>query len=285
MNQIKTTLFLIGMPLLMILIGEMLAREVGVFIAIILTIFMYISAFTADTALLNLYHTHSATAEEKEKITGIISTLSKKIGMTEPTVYFVQDESPNAFSIGLSESTSKLIVTTGLLKKLNKNELTAVLAHELSIIYYAEISLSTITTAIADFFIGFTNPVNFKKIIDDRLKEPGKINLILIKVFGPIASFFVKLGRSKDNILHADAMAVKLCGESKSLVSAIKKIENAQQEHVFSAAQLLPATSHLFFINPLQKPALLRWFNTQPSPEDRIKVFEGSETKANKSTK
>src|SRR3990167_10547333 len=100
MNQLKTWFFLLGLPLAILLLGDLIAHEIGVCVAIFLIILMYIGAFSANTVVLNLYGARKADSDEASQLKTIVTSLAQKAGLPVPTIYLIKADSPNAFSIG-----------------------------------------------------------------------------------------------------------------------------------------------------------------------------------------
>lgn len=274
MNQMKTWYFLLGLPLAMILVGDLVAHEAGVCFAIFLTILMYIAAFNANGIVLRLYHAQEAGADDVPQLKIIVSSLAQKAGLPVPKIYLIKDDSPNAFSIGRSSAKSGIVVTTGLLDALNQDELAAVIAHELSHIDHQDTLIATISAAIAGFFSGLANTATWKKFFDEKEVVEDKINPTLMRFLGPIAAGLIKISISGSKEFIADQDGAKLCGNPQALASALEKIEQSKTTQVFAKAELLPATAHLFFVNPLRQSQLISLFHTQPPTAERIRELQ-----------
>lgn len=274
MNQVRTWLFLLGLPLATVLVGDLVAGEAGICAAIFLTILMYMSAFSANKTVLHLYHAREAGADDVPQLKTIVTSLAQKAGLPIPTIYLIKDDAPNAFSIGHSSAKSGIVVTTGLFDVLNQDELAAVVAHELSHINHQDTLIATISAAIAGFFSGLANTAIWKKFFDEKNKVEDKINPTLMRIFGPIAAGLIKISISGSKEFIADHDGAKLCGNPHALASALEKIEMSKTNKVFAKAEILPATAHLFFVNPLQQPQLVSLFHTQPLTAERIRQLE-----------
>lgn len=274
MNQVRTWFILLGLPLAMILLGDLVAGEVGVIVAIFLSILMYISAFSSNSVVLHLYHAQEAGSDDVPQLKTIVSSLAQKAGLPIPKIYLIKDDSPNAFSIGHTSTKSGIVVTTGLLDALNQDELAAVIAHELSHIQRQDTLIATVSATIAGFFSGLANTASWKKLFDDKNTVEDKINPTLMRIFGPVAAGLIKISISGSKEFIADNDGAKLCGNPQALASALEKIEMSKTNKVFTKAELLPATAHLFFVNPLQQPQLVSLFHTQPLTAERIRQLQ-----------
>lgn len=274
MNQIRTLLFLLGIPLAMILIGDLVAHEAGVCVAIILTVLMYLSAWSANGALPRLYNARETTLDDLPKLKTIVTALAQSTNLAIPKIYLINDDAPNAFAIGRNKNQAGLVITTGLLDALNEDELKAVLSHEFSHIQQQDTLIAGISAVVAGFFTGLANTTIWKKIINEKSKAEDKINPTLMRIFAPIASVLIKLAVSPAKEFLADHAGAKLCGNPQALASALEKIEKSKEKMVFSKAELLPTTAHLFFVNPLQPTGTASLFDIQPSTANRIRQLE-----------
>lgn len=274
MNQIRTWLFLLGLTLAMILVGDLVAGEAGVFLALFCIILMYVTAYNSNGVILRLYQAKEAGTDDAPQLKAIVSSLAQKAGLAVPKIYLIKDESPNAFSIGHRKTKSGIVVTTGLLDTLNQDELAAVIAHELSHINHQDTLIATISTAIAGSFSGLANTAVWKKLFDETNKVEDKINPTLMRIFGPVAAGLIKISIPSAKEFIADQDGAKLCGNPQALASALEKIEMSKTNKVFAKAEILPATANLFFVNPLQQPKLVSLFHTQPPTPERIRALQ-----------
>lgn len=274
MNQAKTLFFLLGIPLFLILLGDLIAGEAGVVFSVAISILMYFTAWNANGVILRLYHAREANPEEITKLKTLVTALTQKANLPIPKIYLISDDSPNAFSIGRNINNAGLVLTTGLLDVLDEDELTAVLAHELSHIKHHDTLITTISAAVAGFFTSMANTATWKKLLDEKQKVADKINPTAMQILAPIASILIKISTSGEKEFQADRDGAALCDHPKALASALTKIEKSKEDIVFTKAELLPATAHLFFVNPLQPSKIADLFAIQPPTAERIRQLE-----------
>jgi heat shock protein HtpX len=167
------------------------------------------------------------------------------------------------------------------LKRLNRSELEAVIAHEVSHIIDYDMRLMTVVavfvgmiTLISDWFLRwsfFSSRDNDRRSVNPIVVVIGLISLIL----APIIAKIIQLAISRRREYLADASAVKLTRQPQALISALRKLASDP----IPLSQARPATAHLYITNPLKKKGgkfrkLASLFSTHPPIEERIAALE-----------
>jgi heat shock protein HtpX len=187
-----------------------------------------------------------------------------------PKVFVMDNPQPNAFATGRNPDNAAVAVTTGLLQRLNKDELAGVLAHELGHIKHRDTLLMTITATLAGaismlanfgFYFGGGNRSN---------DGVGPIGGILLVILAPIAAALVQFGISRGREYEADRIGAEISRQPLSLASALRKISAAAEQIVNAPAERNPASAHLFIVNPLSGARMDNLFSTHPNVENRI---------------
>jgi heat shock protein HtpX len=201
-----------------------------------------------------------------------------------PRIFIIEDESPNAFAAGNSPEKASVAVTTGLLKKLNREELTGVLAHEFAHIRNYDIRLSTVALAIAGliaFLAQFSTRMMFwgggRRRRSDNSGGAGIILLILsllILVLSPFVATIIRLALSRNREYLADASAIEFTRNPEGLKSALIKIATSDPMEAANAA-----SASLYIVNPFKRMKEGEaendgLFSTHPSTANRIKRLE-----------
>lgn len=201
-----------------------------------------------------------------------------------PRIFIIEDESPNAFAAGNSPEKASVAVTTGLLKKLNREELTGVLAHEFAHIRNYDIRLSTVALAIAGliaFLAQFSTRMMFwgggGRRRSDNSGGAGIILLILsllILVLSPFVATIIRLALSRNREYLADASAIEFTRNPEGLKSALIKIATSDPMEAANAA-----SASLYIVNPFKRMKEGEaendgLFSTHPSTANRIKRLE-----------
>jgi len=211
----------------------------------------------------------------------VVENLSITGGLPKPKIYLIEDTAPNAFATGRDPKHASIAVTSGLLEKLDKNELEGVIAHELSHVGNYDIRLMTvivilvgIVALLSDFFLRWTWFGGRRRSDGDS----GQLGLILFAVaiimaiLAPLAATLIQLAISRKREFLADASGSLLTRYPDGLASALEKISK-DREPLEVANK---ATAHLYIENPFKETSENRgWlaglFDTHPPVEERIK--------------
>ena len=194
-----------------------------------------------------------------------------------PQIYIISTYAPNAFATGRDPKHAVVCVTSGLLSKLNRSELEAVIAHELSHIKNYDIRLMTIVSILIgslSILINMAYRSSFFRRDNDR--EDNQANTIIailgfiMIIFAPIIAQLIQLAISRRREYYADASAVKLTRQPQALIDALTKI--SQDDSVFETAST--ATASLYITNPFKGNKIASLFSTHPPIEDRIKALK-----------
>lgn len=277
-NKVKTffiiTFFIIFVMALVYFISLWLFEDsyIAVAIAFILALISsLISYFTCDKMVLSLNGARIATKEEFLQLNEILEGLCIAANLPLPKLYVIESNALNAFATGRNPKNSVICVTTGLIKKLDKNEMEGVLAHELSHIKNYDILVSTIAivmvglvSILADLFShGFYRTDDGD---DDRNPILMIIGLIFI-ILSPIFANLLNLMISRNREYLADATAVSLTRNNEGLIKALMKIDD--DTNVLKTAN--ETCSSLYISDPFKKKKERdSIFSTHPSIANRI---------------
>lgn len=274
--------FIVFLTLVVYFVGLIWLEEASVALAIGAMIFSVVSAwgsyYFSDKIVLSLNGARPATKEENQRMVENLEGLCIAAGLsTIPKLYIMDDGSPNAFATGRNPEHAVICVTTGLLKKLDGNELEGVLAHELSHIKNYDILLQT----IAAVFVGFVTIISdlfFRISIrssgdrDSDNNSPLQLVLIIVGIIflalSPLFANLLKLALSRNREFLADSSAVELTRNPDALISALRKISSDTDP----LEQANKATECMYISNPIKdkKGKTSSLFSTHPSIEDRI---------------
>jgi heat shock protein HtpX len=180
-----------------------------------------------------------------------------------PAVYVIDDTAPNAFATGRDPAHASLAITSGLLEKLDREELQGVIGHELSHVRNFDIRFSLIVgvmvgtiALLADFFLRFTFWGGMSGRRSSNRDSGGNglqavilVVAIALAVLAPIISRFIQLAVSRQREYLADASSVELTRDPYGLERALAKI--ATDQEVLEVANR--GTQHMYFTNPIKK--------------------------------
>ena len=259
--------------------------QIILLIAVIISVTQaFLSYFYSDKIILSMVKARRIEKEDNPELYRIVENLSIAAGLPMPRVYIMDELQPNAFATGRNPKHSAVVVTIGLLKKLEKPELEGVIAHELSHIKNKDILLGSVVVVlvgvvalISDFFLRSLFWFGPRR---DSEREGGGIFLILgiiAAILAPIAATLIRLAISRKREFLADASAVLLTRYPEGLARALEKI--ASDKSPLRVAK--NATSHLFIVSPLKGSQTRNWFAkifmTHPPIEERIKALREME--------
>ena len=245
--------------------------------------FAFISYYSSSSVALGISGAKEVTKEQEPELVRKVENLSIGAGLPMPKVYVIEDGSPNAFATGRDPDHASVVVTRGLLDKLEPLELEGVLAHELSHIGNYDIRVMTIVVVLvglaalmADFMFRLTFFGAGRRSGNRGKGGGGAIAIIyLIAILGaimaPIAAQAIRFAVSRQREYLADASSALLTRHPEGLASALEKI--AADPDPLEVAN--KATAHLYINNPLRehKSWLNNMFTTHPPIEERVKLL------------
>lgn len=252
------------------------ALVIAVGIGTLTALFSY---YGGDKLVLASSNAREVTSQQAPQLYNVVNEMAVAGGVPMPRVYVIDDPSPNAFATGRDPQHSSVAVTTGLLQKMNREELQGVLGHEMSHIRNYDIRFTLIVgvligsiALLAGFFLRYTFWFGGGRRSNDRgggggfalvLLVVGLVMAALSYVFGTL----VQMAVSRQREYMADASSVALTRNPHGLESALAKLA-ADNEPLRSVNG---ATQHLYIVNPLKKFGGGRaLFSTHPAIVDRI---------------
>jgi heat shock protein HtpX len=237
------------------------------------------SYYGGDKLVLSSSHAKEISPQQAPALYDVVNEMAIAAGVPMPKVYIIDDPSPNAFATGRDPQHSSVAVTTGLLQKMNREELQGVLGHEMSHVRNYDIRFTLIVgvmvgsmALLAGLFLRYTFFFGGGRRGSNRDGGGGlAILMILLGVVMSVVSYFfgalVQMAVSRQREYLADASSVELTRNPHGLESALAKLAS-DNEPLHSANG---ATQHLYIVNPLKKlgggSAL---FSTHPPIVDRI---------------
>ncbi len=270
-NNLKTVLLLGLLTGIILYIGSFWG-ESGLTIALIMSIVMnFASYFFSDKIALSMYHAQPVAREQAPQIYRILDFLCSRSGIPMPKIYIIPDESPNAFATGRNPEHASVAVTQGALNLLNEDELTGVLAHELSHVKNRDILISSVAATLAGVIMWIANMARFAAFFGggrDRDDEGGgALGGLVTIIVAPIAAMLIQMWISRTREYQADASGAEAAGNPNGLASALQKLENYSKRIPMEAS---PSTAHMFIMHPFSGRSLMNLFSTHPPTQKRI---------------
>ncbi len=237
--------------------------------AILSSVYIAISYFLADRAILSLSGARLAQKNEFPYLLNVVEGLSIAAGIPVPKIYVIDDPALNAFAVGTSPDKASVAFTSGLLQTLNRAELEGVAAHEISHIKNYDSRMATLVV-ICIGLVAVLADLGARSLFFSRRRGEGRgggvfmlIGLAVL-ILAPIAAHLVRLALSRQREYLADASGAQLTRYPEGLASALEKIGKMGSRVQTSS----DATASLYFANPLSSFQLL---STHPPLQERIK--------------
>ena len=248
-----------------------------------------LSYWKSDAIALRMSRARPADPSEYARLHNIVEGLCIAAGLPKPRLYIIDDDAPNAFATGRNPRHAAVAVTTGLLERMNRMELEAVIAHELSHVKNYDILVSTlavtlvgVVTLLTDFSLRFLWWGGPRHRDDSRAGGAGPaaalavVGLVLLLV-APLMAKLMQATISRRREALADVSGVTLTRYPPGLISALEKLRD-DTTVVHSSSR---ATAHLWVESPLartpdegRRVRLNRMFDTHPPLEERIQALK-----------
>jgi heat shock protein HtpX len=276
-NNVKTVLMLGLLSGIILFIGSFWGEH-GLTIALLLAVLMnFGSYFFSDKIALRMHGAQPVTREQAPRLYSIVEFLCSRASIPMPKLYIIPSDSPNAFATGRNPAHASVAVTEGAIRLLDENELTGVLAHELSHVRNRDILISSIAATMASVIMFVANMARFAAFFGggrDREDEGGGGALagLVTIIVAPIAAMLIQMWISRTREYEADASGASIAGSPHGLASALQKLEAYSKRLPMEAS---PSTAHMFIMHPFSAGALGTLFSTHPSTQKRIERLLG----------
>lgn len=245
----------------------------------------FASYYWSDKIVLGISGAKPIEKKNNPEVYRLVENLCIAGGLPTPKIYMIQDTATNAFATGRDPKHAVICFTSGILDKLNKQELEGVIAHELSHVGNKDTLLMGVV-AILVGMIALLSDWYLRSMLfggrDRGENKSGAIFMVIalvVAILAPIIAMLIQLAVSRRRELLADASGVLLTRYPQGLASALQKI-SADSEPLEAANR---GTAHLYIVNPLKGKAAAGFFvglfNTHPPIEVRIKALREMEGK------
>jgi heat shock protein HtpX len=280
-NKRNTIIIMIGFVIFISLIGCAFAYAfndwyISAYVLVISSIYAVVQYFLAARLAIAMTGAKEISKKDCPRLYNAVENLSITSGLPMPKVYIIDDPAPNAFATGRDPEHAIVAATSGLVDIMDNNELTAVMAHEMSHVKNYDIRISMIVFGLV-CLVGYISDLGLRMLYysdrdDDDRSPVGLIMVVLIGIFAPIAASLAQLAISREREYLADISAVKLTRYPEGMISALKKLD----EHGRPMRRQNSATSAMYISNPMKKGIFSKLFSTHPPIEDRIERLENA---------
>ncbi len=272
-NHIKTVLLLGVLTGLLLWAGSVFGGRTGLAIALAFSLLMNLGTyFFSDKIVLAMYRARPAHKKDYPKLHKIVADISKKAGIPKPKLYIVPTQTPNAFATGRNPKNAVVACTEGILDLLNEDELTGVLAHEVSHVKNRDILVTTIAATIAAVISYLAMMARWAAIFGgmrgDNDNNNNLLGLLALAILAPLIAIILQLAISRSREYLADSTGAKTIGNPKALASALEKLHHGVKAKPMRGNSV---TSSLFIVNPFSAAGIAGLFSTHPPMKERVK--------------
>lgn len=279
-NTLKVYMLMTILTMVLGVLGSLISASFGWGLTgtgsflIMIGIYDLIAYFYSDKIVLRISRARPLSREQAPELFDCVARLCSKIGIPQPKLYLLEDNSMNAFATGRNHQNSAVAVSKGLLQKMSLDEVEAVVAHELAHIRNFDMR----TMAIVSILVGAVSilaDLYWSSSIMEKAQEKDTSGAfaiigIVLSMFAPLAAFFIQMAISRKREYVADAGSADIAGKPKALASALRKISM----DVRLPKHLSVSTAHLYFSTPAADSFIDRLFSTHPPIDERIRLLE-----------
>jgi len=285
-NKRKTWVLLIVFFLLLAIVGYavgylfMRSGLGGLVIALIIGFIYALSMiFQSTEIVMSMNGAREVNEQTASTLYHVVEDMAMVAQIPMPRVFIIDDASLNAFATGSNPQNAAVAATSGLLAIMNREELEAVIGHEVSHIRNYDIRISTIAVALASAITLLSSMAGRMmwwggagrgRRSDDRDSGGHEIIMLVVSllaiVLAPLAATLVQLAISRQREFLADASSVELTRNPQGMINALRKLDNSQpmSRHVDDAS------SALYINDPQKRGGLQKLFYTHPPISERI---------------
>ncbi len=273
--RMLTTLFLLGLLYVGFVAALLVLLKSWILVVVIAAGVLVVQYWYSDRIALFALHAREVSAEEEPRLHGVVDRLCAMADMPKPRVAVSAMDLPNAFATGRNADHAVLCVTTGLVRRLEPEELEGVLAHELSHVAHRDVAVITIASflgVLAGLLVRFAF---YSELFGGRRNDQNTAAVLAIIMAVSAAvyaiSFLLIRALSRYRELAADRSAALLTGRPSALASALTKVTGDIARIPTEDLRTAQAFNAFFFSPALGEGAVLaRVFSTHPTLERRL---------------
>jgi len=267
------TLFLLGLLYVAFAAALIVLLKSVVLVVVIAGGLLFAQYWYADKIALFAMRAHPVTAEQQPQLHGILDRLCATADMPKPGIAVADTDLPNAFATGRNSEHAVICVTTGLLRRLDEEELNGVLAHELSHVAHRDVAVITIAS-----FLGVLAGLLVRFAFYSQLLGRGRRNqnvlavmaaVMLVSATVYVVSLLLIRALSRYRELAADRSAALLTAKPSALASALTKLDGDIARIPVKDLRTAQAFNAFFFTPASKKPTGARRFLATHPPLDQ----------------
>jgi len=272
MSTLRTTMLLAALTALFMGLGFTIGGPRGAMIALVVAAGMNLFTFwNADKIVLRMHNAREVDMGTAPELVGIVRDLALRARLPMPRVYLIDQDQPNAFATGRNPDNAAVAATTGLMRILDRDEVAAVMAHELAHVRNRDTLVMTMTATIAG---AISMLANFGLMFRGGNGQQNMIATLLAVLVAPFAAMIVQLAISRTREYGADRGAAEISGNPRALASALAKLHHGAQLFPNPVVERNPAAAALYIVPGLSRGGRDSLFSTHPDTGNRIAALE-----------
>ena len=270
-TRLRTWILISGLSALFVGLDALIGGSGGIFLFAAIAVALNALLFWfSDRLALKASRARPLEPGEAPELEAMTAELAGRAGIPVPRLYVIPSGQPNAFATGRSPKRSAVAVTEGLVRLLPREQVRAVVAHELAHVRNRDVLVTTVAAMIGAAVAAIANFLQFSLIFgggDDDENPLGLLGALAAIVVAPLAAMLLQLAVSRQREFLADATAAELLGEGRPLADALGTLERGVEA---IPMRVNPATEALFIANPLSGRGMTALFSTHPPISARI---------------
>ncbi len=296
-NRTRSFLVVTGMAVLLGVVGAALGLLfggegglwVGVAAALAVWLVLWaISVSRCDDLMLRIAGAQEVSRSDFPMLHNVVEEMAIAAALpVKPRVFVIEDDAPNAFATGRRPDKAAVTVTTGLLRRLDRDELQGVVAHEIGHVRNRDVALM-VTAGIMLGSVALLAAVGRRALWwgggrvrsrsgGDGAPQAAAVALaLLVVVLAPIFAQLLYFALSRRREYLADACGAAFTRYPEGLARALEKISGVR----VPARSVDPVTAPMYIVPPLPAEAMAArgarrpaWFSTHPPVEERIRIL------------
>ncbi|HRO66955.1 MAG TPA: M56 family metallopeptidase [Pseudobdellovibrionaceae bacterium] len=270
-NGTKVWVFMIATCLGLLILGDHLGGRLGLLLGLLCAIALNaLVFFWGETRILSQFQARKWVGADPWGLQSRIQTLSRKLSIDPPALYLVESPTATAFSVGFSARKPCLCVTTGLLEKLNEEELEAVLAQQLCHVSRMDSFFFGVTSILANSlmsvgeFLDRLWPANF---FFEKKQKP------FLTLLSPLGWLIVRGVVKRSTYYENDRTAANLIASRERLGEILWRLDGLAQARPLDVP---PCTAHFFIVNPEGGRQRNFFLKSHPPLSERLRTLMGT---------
>lgn len=275
MNNLKTAALLATLGAIIMAIGAAVGGRGGLVVGFVMALAVSGGSYWfSDKLAIAAARARPVTEQEYPQYVATVRDLCSRVDMPMPRLYVAPSPQPNAFATGRNPQNAAVCVNEGLMQMLSWDEISGVLAHEISHVRNRDILTSSVASGVAMAIMFASRMAMFGAMFgggrDNR--DGGGIGDLLMIILAPVAATMIQFAISRNREFEADASAARMLGTGEPLARALEKLEIGAQR---IPVDVNPAQAQAYIVNPLRGQSFAKLFSTHPSTADRIERLRG----------